>query len=177
MLQHATEEKKKKKNQTGKRKKLEDDAASISSILSANSFAALDDEMNPPTGEVGVTPKQSPQLTVSNAPSIVRKEKLPPLVVVGVKFGALQVALSKLGVKPTYNVSEHFGIKIIFPNQAGFVKTEEHLRKLKVEYYTHDKPSEKPYKWSYVDSLTSVKPASKSNLRRSMDFDQLMCSK
>lgn len=73
------------------------------------------------------------------------KGKLPPLVVRNVDFATLAEKMRDLTAKPLKKLTR-FGIKLQCFSPEEFNAVEGHLQKLGVEYYTHDKPSDRPYR-------------------------------
>lgn len=121
-----------------KRKKTEDpvDPAKVQqNLLGKNKFGSLAGDKN---GN-----KTTPVVSQPDKPS--GRGKLPPLVVRNIDYATLAVQMRTWKVKPLSKLTR-FGIKLQCFTHEDFNAVEDHLKKLGVEYYTHDKPSDRPYR-------------------------------
>lgn len=85
------------------------------------------------------------------------KKKQPPLVVKNVSFATLSETVPVCGVRPVYKITR-FGTKIICNSAEDFSAVQTHLETCGYEYYTHDKPTERPYR-VVLRGLPLVNPA------------------
>lgn len=124
-----------------KRKKSEhtlaaDDDKMKQQLLNNNQFVSLAD---------------NPQATTSKATPVVStaeksaKAKQPPLVVKNVEFACVFDKMKTCDAKAVFKITR-FGTKITCPSAEDSRKVEQHLQKSGFEYYTYDKPSDRPYR-------------------------------
>ncbi|XP_055543793.1 uncharacterized protein LOC129729309 [Wyeomyia smithii] len=73
------------------------------------------------------------------------RKKQPPLVVKNVNFSTLSTGIAECGVNPVYKLTR-FGIKVLCNSSQEFNQVQDHLKMCSYEYYTHDKPGERPYR-------------------------------
>lgn len=104
-------------------------------LLKQNPFSVLADCAQGETSGEIVTQSEN---------SVVNK-KQPPLVVKNVKLATLIESVPKCGVEPVYKMTR-FGIKVLCNSAADYEKVQSHLQEKSYEYYTHDKPSDRPYR-------------------------------
>lgn len=104
-------------------------------LLKKNKFDKLADDKK--------RPKTTPVVTHPDKPS--GKGKIPPLVVRNIDFVTLQQKMRDLPVKFLSKLTR-FGIKLQCFSPEDYNTVEAHLKKLGVEYYTHDKPGDRPYR-------------------------------
>lgn len=109
-------------------------------LLDKNKFGVLTDNNKP---KPSPTPDPSKPTPVVNTPGkSAGKVKLPPLVVKNVTFATL---MQKLNPRPIAKITR-FGIKLLCSSSEEFNAVEAQLKNGGMEYYTHDKPSERPYR-------------------------------
>ena len=72
------------------------------------------------------------------------KQKQPPLVVKNLGFSQLLVVMKSCDVKPDYKMNR-FDIKVICYTIKDFDIVREHLKKHKVQFYTHRRKIERPH--------------------------------
>lgn len=111
------------------------------SVTSENRFSDLEEDF----GDSDTAQQPRKQAKVKPSASLPKKAKLPPLVVVNFNFHKLQPLVEKLGVKPIFKISG-IGTKILCKTEDEFLLVENLLKQCKLEYFTHDKPGEKPFK-------------------------------
>lgn len=111
-----------------------------SSVNSENVFSDLQEDF----GNAPENQKQQKQLQTDTT-DVPRKVKLPPLVAVNVSYHKLQPLVDKLGVRPAYKITG-IGTKILCQSEGEFQMVENLLKQLQVEFFTHDKPGERPFK-------------------------------
>lgn len=102
------------------------DGVDNQALLDSNPFATLPEE---------------------NGEKIVKKEKLPPFYVKG-QPRRLLAELNKLveqGLKAEFRLCTD-GVKITVPSAEHYQSVEQTLQVWRVEYFTHDLPSKKPFK-------------------------------
>lgn len=128
----------------GKRRKKDTDGQSVASesVLSENMYSDLDDD---DCGDAIPDQQQRKLPKAAPTPEVPKKVKLPPLVVVNCRFHVLQPLVEKTGVKPGFKICG-IGIKILCQTEAEFQTIESLLKQCKLEYFSHDKPGEKPFK-------------------------------
>ena len=126
-----------------KRRKKDAGTTSVASesVTSENRFSDLEEDF----GDPGIEQQPRKQAKGKPSPSVPKKAKLPPLVVVNFSFHKLQPLVEKLGVKPIFKISG-IGTKILCKTEEEFLLVENLLKQCKLEYFTHDKPGEKPFK-------------------------------
>lgn len=106
-----------------------------SQLLKQNPFSSLadfsQDEQNCPT--------------TSQVVNTTVKKKQPPLVVKNVEIAALMEQIPKCGVTPMFKITR-FGTKVLCDSIEDHNKVQAYLQKCNFEYFTHDKPGERPYR-------------------------------
>ncbi|XP_058839794.1 uncharacterized protein LOC131695346, partial [Topomyia yanbarensis] len=128
----------------------EDDETSILSanhysILSENNTAVNVSDLN---GFGQEQEEEYPQNTVA--------VKLPPLIVKSIPLEKLQQDLHSKGVTAQFKLTR-IGIKVMLQTKDEFTKTKAHLKEQNAQFFTHDMPSEKPFK-AVVRGLPVMRP-------------------
>lgn len=103
-------------------------------LLNQNPFASL------AGGSQG-----QPIPVVTQPENVSGKKKQPPLVVKNVDFATLSEQIPKCGVRPVYKITR-FGTKVICNTAEDSAQVQAYLQDCGYEYYTHDKPGDRPYK-------------------------------
>ena len=85
-------------------------------------------------------PAQQEQVVPASTKS-TGKQKQSPLVVKNLSFSQLLVVMKSCDVKPDYKMNR-FDIKVICYTVKDFDIVREHLKKHKVQFYTHGRKSE-----------------------------------
>lgn len=109
------------------------DAKLHQQLLDNNQYGALEDS---PQASCGV-----PNPVVS----ATTKKKQPPLVVKNTSFSVLAEKMVPCKVVLQYKLTR-FGTKIQCSTAEDVNKVQKHLQKCGLEYYTYDKPEERPYR-------------------------------
>lgn len=102
-------------------------------LLGSNQFVA-----NLPQSAAG---KSNP---VVSAPDRTAKKKQPPLVVENVSFSALAGKIVACNAVLIYKLTR-FGTEIQCTTAEDVNKVQMHLQQHDIEYFTYDKPEERPY--------------------------------
>ncbi|XP_058814411.1 uncharacterized protein LOC131678354 [Topomyia yanbarensis] len=120
----------------------------------SNRFSILvceDDQLSVPPEETpkASTPTVENRTTTANQQptndSLVKKHKLPPLVVKNVPLDKLNGTMKAIGVNAEYKLTG-VGIKVITKSQVEYSRAKTYLLKAGIEFYTHDVATEKPFK-------------------------------
>ena len=110
-------------------------------LLNNNRFSPLTDNNNnnaSPAGGGG-TP------VIPSSTKSASKQKQPPLVVKNLDFFKLLEVMKSCDVKPEYKMNR-FDIKVICYSVDDFDISREHLKKCKVQFYTHERKNERPHR-------------------------------
>lgn len=132
-----------------KRKKIDPAAADseklTQQLLNKNKFVTLANETADQTTKPVVTSPGSPG-----------KKKQPPLVVKNISFAILAPKLNASVADLSYKITR-FGTKVMCTSDDDVSKVRKILDQNGWEYYTHDKPSDRPYR-AVIRGLPLVDP-------------------
>ena len=137
-----------------------DDGKMKQQLLDKNKFAKLaahstdNDGNEVPSTSKGTKRKTTP--VVSPPGSNQKVQKLPPLVVKNVNFATLLDKLDSCIAKPVYKITR-FGIKLLCATIDEYQQVKEHLIKSELEFYSHDRPNDRPYR-VVLRGLPSIDP-------------------
>lgn len=102
-------------------------------------------EQNPFSSLADCSQDEPSNPTVNHPASSAGMKKQPPLVVQNVDIAVLIKSIPKCGVTPLLKITR-FGTKILCNSVEDYNKVQSYLQKCNYEYYTHDKPGERPYR-------------------------------
>lgn len=138
-----------------------DDGKLKKQLLRSNSFGMLTDQSN--ASKI----QQAPVITSSEIAS--GKEKLPPLVVMNVDLATLHTKLDSCKVNLTFKLTR-FGTKINCSSLEAYNTVQNRIQQCGFEYYTYDKPNERPYR-VVIRGLPLVNPDTiKDELKKQHDL-------
>lgn len=105
-------------------------------LLNNNTFSTLANENEAHSS------KSKPVVSIPGTPGA---KKQPPLVVKNVDFTTLAGKIESCDAKLSYKITR-FGTKIHCASDDDVTKVRKVLEQCGFEYYTHDKPSDRPYR-------------------------------
>lgn len=121
----------------------QEDEISLRTIVSKNRFStggtAINDSDLDGFGDDQDLPPAPPQEQQTKAC------KLPPLMVKSLNLDQLKQAMAAVNVKAAYKMCR-IGIKVVLSTKQDYETAKKHLDRSKVEFFTFDMPSEKPFK-------------------------------
>lgn len=134
-----------------------DDGKLKQQLLESNKFAklaatSLDTEGN----TAHPVPKAKAVPVVSPPENTTSNEKQPPLVVKNVDFSTLIDKMEKCEAKPVYKITR-FGTKLLCSTAEEYTAVKNHLIECGLEFYSHDRPNQRPYR-VVVRGLPTIDP-------------------
>lgn len=114
-------------------------------LLNRNKFSPLVENNNNNNNSSSVENNNNANPVAPVTVQRAGERRQPPLVVKNTRITDLRQVMKSCAVKPIYKLTQ-FGIKIICASAMRFDIVQEHLIRNSVEFYTHEKRSERPYR-------------------------------